>query len=195
MSPTADRPSREDVLDAFSVEPRPDRETLEHYLRSYPDYAADLIDLSQELDRDLCEDEAPLSAEDHVLIDAAWRRHAADPALTAATDPFATLSIAELREIAHRLGVPRQIVAAFRERRVLLSSVPRHFLTRLAEAVNSSADKLEALWWGLLPAPTPARSYKADTKPMSAEPVNFERLLIDAGVPESKRAELMADAN
>ena len=195
MSPAAGRPSREDVLDAFSVEPRPDRETLDRYLRAYPDYAEDLVDLSRELSRDLCEDEAPLSVEDLALIDAAWRRHAAASAPEVVTDPFAALSTADLREVARRLDVPRQILTAFRERRVILSSVPRRFLARLAEAVNSSVDKLEALWSELVPTPALARSYKADAKPTAVEPVSFERLLIDAGVPEDKRAELMADAD
>jgi hypothetical protein len=183
------------VLDAFSVEPRPDRETLERYLQAYPDYAEALVDLSRELSRVLREDETPLSAEERALIDAAWRRHAADHAANVVADPFAALSAGDLREVARRLDVPRQIVTAFREQRVILSSVPRRFLTRLADAVNSSVDSLEALWSDLIRTPAPARSYKADAKPTAVEPVSFERLLIDAGVTEKKRAELMADAD
>lgn len=192
MSAAPARPTRDDVLDAFAVEPRPDRETLELYLRAYPDYARDLIDLSRELNRGSCEDEAPLSMEDQALIDAAWRRHAM--AAKAITDPFVALSAAELREVARRLNVPRQVVTAFRERRVLLSTVPRRFLARLAEAVNSSLDHLETLWLQGGPAPALARSYKADTKLAAVERVSFERVLIEAGVPEEKRRELMADA-
>ena len=194
MSPVDGRPSREDVLDAFSVEPRSDRETLERYLRSYPDYAEDLVDLAQELSRDLREDEAPLSVEDRTLIDAAWRRYSADSTKDVA-DPLVALSTAALREVARRLDVPRQIVAAFRERRVILASVPKPFLARLAQAVNSSVDKLAALWSEATPTPAAARSYKAEVKPIAAEPVSFEQLLIDAGVPEDRRAELMAGAD
>lgn len=194
MSPAVGRPLREDVLDAFSVEPHPDRQTLERYLRAYPEYAEDLIDLSRELNRDLCEDETPLSAEDRALIDAAWRQYA-EAAPKAIADPFAALSTDGLREVAHRLDVPRQVVAAFRERRVILATVPRPFLARLAEVVNSSIDNLEALWSQLASTPALARSYKADSKPIPVEPVSFERLLIDAGVPEEKRAKLMMDAD
>lgn len=39
----------EDVLFAFSVEPRHDRATLERYLLLYPSLAEDLIDLAHEL--------------------------------------------------------------------------------------------------------------------------------------------------
>ena len=195
MSPVDGRPSREDVLDAFSVEPRSDRETLERYLRSYPDYAEDLVDLAQELSRDLREDEAPLSVEDRTLIDAAWRRYSADTTTKFVAAPLVALSTADLREVARRLDVPRQIITAFRERRVILASVPQPFLARLAQAVNSSVDKLTALWSESGPTPAAARSYKAEVKPIAAEPVSFEQLLVDAGVPEERRAELMADVD
>jgi len=37
-----------------------------------------------------------------------------------------------------------------------------------------------------------ARSYKADVKPSAGAAISFEQLLIDAGVPESRLAELLA---
>jgi hypothetical protein len=43
-----DRRLAEDVLFAFSVEPQHDRQTLENYLRRYPELAEELIDLSHE---------------------------------------------------------------------------------------------------------------------------------------------------
>lgn len=39
----------DDILFAFSVEPQHDRQTLENYLRRYPELAVELIDLSHEL--------------------------------------------------------------------------------------------------------------------------------------------------
>lgn len=191
MTPSASHPSREDVLDAFAVEPNPGRATLERYLRNYPEYAAELVDLSRELARDHCRDEEPLSTKDQALIDLAWRRHV-EAAPKAAADPLASLSVAEQRRIAACLDVPRQIVTAFRERRVIVASVPRRFLARFAAAVDSKID----LFISVL-APQPAssltRSYKSDAKPGADEPVTFEQLLIDAGVPDEKRALLMAD--
>jgi len=44
-----DRRLAEDVLYAFSVEPKHDRQTLENYLLRYPELAEELIDLSHEL--------------------------------------------------------------------------------------------------------------------------------------------------
>ena len=49
MTPSADKPSRQDVLDAFAVEPHTGRATLERYLRDYPELATELLDLSRML--------------------------------------------------------------------------------------------------------------------------------------------------
>lgn len=191
MSPAAERPSRESVLDAFAVESDLGRSTLERYLRLYPEYAGELVDLSRELSREVCDDTAPLSAADQALIDGAWTQHAAAmPAATA--DPFAALTVDDWRAVAQRLDVPRQVVTALRERRVLLVSIPRQFFGRLAEAVSSTVAQLE-LSWG--PAQLATRSYKADGKPTVGEQVTLEQVLIDAGVPAEKRARLLAEAD
>ena len=191
MSPAGARPSRESVLDAFAVESEPGRPTLERYLRLYPEYAGELIDLSCELSREARDDGAPISDADQTLIDAAWARYAS--ASPAAADPFAALTVDDWRTIAQVLDVPRQVVTALRERRVSLVSIPRRFLATLAEAMRSSVVQLESSW---KPAPLlVARSYKADNKPAVGEQVTFEQVLIDADVPADKRARLLAEAD
>jgi hypothetical protein len=192
VSSAGERPSRGSVLDAFAVENEPGRSTLERYLRLYPEYAGELVDLSRELSREVCGDTAPLSAADQALIDAAWSQHATTmPATTA--DPFAALTVDDWRAVAQRLDVPRQVVTALRERRVSLVSIPRRFLQRLAKAMRSSVAQLELSWGPVQLAA--ARSYKADGKPIVGEQVTFEQVLIDAGVSAEKRAELLAEAD
>lgn len=191
MSGATDQPPKHDVLDAFAVEPDPGRESLELYLRTYPQYAPELVDLSRELARQFPPDETPLSAEDQAKIDAAWLRHAA-AAPAAIADPFSALSVQDLRDVAKRLDVPRQVLTAFRNRRVQLSTVPRRFLARLAEAANSSLDQLV----DALSSPRSsefARSHKSARKPTTGDAVSFEQVLIDAGVPEERRAKLMSE--
>jgi hypothetical protein len=180
------------VLDAFAVENEPGRSTLERYLRLYPEYAGELIDLSRELSREVCDDTAPLSAADQALVEAAWSQHAkAVP--SAVADPFAALTADDWRAVARGLDVPRQVVTALRDRRVLLLSIPRRFLQRFAEATRSTLAQLEASWGpGQLAG---ARSYKADGKPTAGEQVTFEQVLIDAGVPAEKRAQLLAETD
>ncbi|MBM2713492.1 hypothetical protein JQK88_20170 [Mesorhizobium caraganae] len=192
MSPAGERPSRESVLDAFAVESEPGQSTLERYLRLYPEYAGELVDLSRELSREVYNDDAPLSSADQALIDAAWSQYAAAMP-TPTPDPFAALTVDNWRAVAQRLDVPRQVVTALRERRILLVSIPRRFLGTLAEAVSSSVAQLELSW---IPAhAAAARSYKADGKPIVGEQVTFEQVLIDAGVPAEKRARLLAETD
>lgn len=192
MSPARDRPSRESVLDAFAVESEPDRSTLERYLRLYPEYAAELVDLSRELSREAFDHVAPLSADDRALIDAAWSQHAKALPVTV-SDPFAALTTDDWRVVAHQLDVPRQVITALRERRVSLLSIPRRFLQNLAVAMRCSVALLESSW-GTEP-PTAARSYKAENKPTEGGQVTFEQVLIDAGVPDEKRARLLVEAD
>ncbi|RWD31650.1 MAG: hypothetical protein EOS22_04305 [Mesorhizobium sp.] len=192
MSPAAERPSLESVLDAFAVEPDPGRQTLERYLRLYPEYAAELVDLSRELTREAMDDTAPLSDADQALIDAAWSQHAA-AAPAAPTDVFAQLTVEDWRSVAQRLEVPRQVVTALRERRILFASVPQQFLRKLGDAIGASVAQLETSW--IAPQTLMARSYKAEAKPSVGAAVTFEQVLIDAGVPAERRAVLMAESD
>jgi hypothetical protein len=190
VSPITVPLSKDDVLDAFAVEPSHDRMTLERYLQAYPQFGAELIDLSRELSRMPYENTAPLSSADQAKIDAAWQHHiSAQP--QSAADPFANLSTEELRDLAKRLEVPRQIVTAFREWRVDLSTVPNRFLSQLADAINTSVAQLRIP--PSLSTDTMARSYKADQKPMSGPVVSFERILADAGVSDEQRQRLLAE--
>lgn len=168
MNGPTKEPTREEVLDAFAVELNHGRETLEQYLRDFPEFSNELVDLSRELGRIYIEDEKPMSAQEQALIDAAWQRHM--PIETKSLkDPLADLSVSQLREVASKLDVPRQVVTAFRERRVIVEFVPRRFLTRLAGALNRTVDLLIAALT-IPAAPSLARSYKADGKPSAESP-------------------------
>lgn len=192
MTPADAPPTREDVLDAFAVEIEQGAPALERYLRLYPEYAGELIDLSFELARKVGDDDdAALSPSEQLMIDAAWSSHAA--ALPASVDnPFARLTPEDWRAIARDLDLPRQVATALREQRVLLFSIPKAFLAALAEAMRSSVTQLEGAW-----SPSPVmdgRSYKADIKPAAGAQVTFEQVLIEAGVPEEARARFLAEA-
>lgn len=193
MSRLADEMSRQEVLAAFAVEPEAGRETLERYLSAYPQFATELLDLSRMLASRFWDEETPLSQEDEARIDAAWLSHAAaGPA--AVTDPFSSLSIPELREISTRLGVPRQVITAFRNRRVILSTVPPRFLERLAELVNTSMEQFVRTL-SLPISQEAAQSYSSEHKPAPTEAVSFEQVLVDAGVPEDQRGQLMSETD
>lgn len=180
------------VLESFAMEPDADGQTLLRYLRDYPEYAKQLIDLSQEIFRFGILDETPLSVEDKVRIDTACSR--IQSGLSNATvDPFVALSVSKLREIAQTLDVPRQVITAFRERTVIVASVPKYFLTRFAGLLGNSFQEFLATL--ALPPQQLVRNYKADGKPTQAIQVTFEQLLRDAGLSEEKIKSLLTDDN
>jgi hypothetical protein len=181
--------SCEEVLDAFAMEPSLGSDILERYLQDYPEFTAELIELSYELSSELCEDEIPLSEEDQALIDKAWQRHV-EAAPTVVVDPLAYLSIQEKRQIAQQLDVPQQVITAFREHRIEPTSVPLFFLERLATLLDSTIEILMSAL-KLPPVPDPARSYKSDSRPETPTQVTFEQILIDAGVSPENRTQLM----
>lgn len=183
------RPSKAtlaDVLSAFSVEPDTGRATLERYLRDYPDYAEELIDLSYEISVPAASSAA--SKQDEEMIDQAWRRHIR---AQHSVDLLANLTAPQLKDLALALEIPRQVLTAFRERSILVPSVPKAFLAKFAEKISADLDDL---WVSLVspPAASLARSYKADGRPAPPEQITFERALIDAGVPEDKRDRLLS---
>ena len=181
----------EDILDAFSMEEALSKATLDRYLTAYPQFAEDLIDLSRELLRAEQPIDSELAPGDLAKIDAAWIKHsAAQP--RAVTDPFASLSPTRSREIANELGIPRQVITSFRERRIQPTSVPGGFLLRFADALKVSVSDF-LVWMALPPAQMLARNYKADNQPSAATQLSLEQALTDAGVSEADRARLLAD--
>jgi len=190
MSNPAPKLSLNQVLESFVMEPDAGGQTLQRYLREYPEYAAQLVKLSQEIFRFGIHDESPLSVEDQMRIDSAWSRIQSAPS-KAAADPFAELSVPKLREVAQSLDVPRQVITAFRERTVIVATVPKPFLARLADLVGSSIQGL--LDTLALPSQSLSRSYKADGKPTEAVRVTFEQLLRDAGLSDEQIELLLKD--
>jgi hypothetical protein len=186
------RPSCDDVLDAFAVEPEIGRATLERYLREFPEYAADIVDLAVELMREAAINDQPLSQREQNLIAAAWGMHAA-AAPKSAANPFAKFKAVQLQELAQVLEVSQQVLTAFRERTILAASVPQRFLIRLASGLGTELKQL-ITYLEAPPSLRPSRSYKAETKPMTGKRVTFEQLLIDAGIPEDQRRRLMIDS-
>ncbi len=191
MNRSAPIDSLDDVLDSFAVEPDHGRETLEAYLRDHPEYAQEILDLSRTLSEPIREVVHPLPAEDLTLIEATLAKHFNSRA-TSTLDPFAALTVENFRRIARDLGVPRQVVSAFRERKVVTGSIPRPFLERFAEMLGTTVARFAA-FLDARSHQTPVHSHKSDTKPTDREPVAFEQLLIDAAVSKDDRAKLMED--
>lgn len=191
MSGTSSNPSREDVLNAFAMEPELGHKTLEDYLREFPEYSSDLVDLSAELSKPDLKSEVPLSEAERKQISSQLARFRKGKS-NATSDPFAPLSLSQLRHVAKSLNIPRQILTAFRERLVLVSSIPRPFLQRLATSLESNVEEIVS-YLEQPPSPIAAKSHKALEKPEVRENIEFEQLLVEAGVADELRAEFLAE--
>jgi hypothetical protein len=189
MNSKTSQPGCEEVLSAFAVEPKHDNETLQQYLKTYPQYAVEIASLSHELSRNI--EKAVLSEKDKAAIDAAWKKHATTISVRP-DDVFASLPLLKLREVATTLEIPLQVIAAFKEHKVIVASIPKRFLARLSAAINKTVEEVTAAL-AFSADPACARSHKAEEKPKELTPVSFEKLLIDAEVPADKRVVLMAD--
>jgi hypothetical protein len=188
----------DDVLESFALEAEGDATALARYLRDYPQYALALVDLSHEMAQSMLDEAAPPSPRDEAQIASAWTRFAAMVPTTIGTvqdqpvSVFDGRSAAEMKTLATALGVPRQVVAAVRDRRVLVDTIPKGFLARMAAGIDAHLEDLMASIGGVRSA-TLAPSYKADTRPVLSSQVPFERILIDAGVTEETRAGILAE--
>src|ERR1041384_7030817 len=107
--------SCEDVLNAFAIEPIHNRSTFERYLAEYQQFAVELADLWREFSHDP-EKPRQLTTDERSVVAEGWRIYSSSTSEAAAT-LLTSLAVPKLRELAAQLEVPRQIIAAFRERK------------------------------------------------------------------------------
>lgn len=178
---------REDILGAFAMEPQQDAATLKDYLRRYPQFAEDFVELSF-----LCvspdDDVTELTEHDHNRIDSAW---AIVSARVPGADPFSELTSQRSQEICGALAIPRSVLVALRDRLVIPATVPLRFLTALAQQLAVAVDDLRrALGNNGLQL---SRSFLADRPPKRESQVSFEQILREAQLDEERIRELLQD--
>ncbi len=177
--------SRDDVLNDFSIEFDYSKETLLKFVREFPEYANDLVDLSIELFREV-DESRPLTLENKVSIQSAMDRFRNELALQ--QEPV-NIAPQLFLNAANELQLPRQVLMAFGGRRVELASIPLHFLEKLAGILKVTITQLQAFL--SLPPQQPQRSYKSNVKPTASDKVSFEKVLRDALIPEEKVQEII----
>lgn len=163
----------EEILNAFAVEPTHDQETLQKYLRTYPELTDDLLDLARELDRGVPVPHRADSKSQSDARDTAWRAHL--HATPATEDRLGSLTVEDQREICRVLDIPRQVLSTLREHQVDVASIPATFLNNLASLLRWQVEALEQCL--RLPAPVLGRSYKSESKPETSSKISFEELM------------------
>lgn len=188
-------PDRADVLEEFALEAEHDPQALERYIERYPDLAIDLVDAARELMRPVPTNPKPLSRSEEALVDAYWQRYAtgapaATPVEAAASPVLQGRPIQDMRDIANKLGLPRQVLTALRQGRVIFATLPERFLDLLATAAGATIDAVRAELNVARPLAS-AGSFKADKKLSPSKQVSFEQILIDANVDEATRQRML----
>lgn len=182
--------SLEEILDAFIMEEDTGRATLLRYLRTYPQFASDLLDLSREMTLGADISKVQPSPSDKSLIEAAWTRHV-ETVSAGVADPLGSLNPTELNQLSVAFDLPRQVFSALRERRVIASSISNHFLQLLAERVGCKVHRLvESL--NEPPRLAMGVSRKSEVKPAELQKVTFEQILTDAAIEPGRLAELIS---
>ena len=195
MNTENSRLDEEEVLLAFSVEPRHDRATLEHYLNQYPEHALALVDCSIEMmmDASHSDDEVQVSLDQ--VADQAWRQFQAAmgsvQGTAAIANPFAQLQPTAFKSIAKRLDVSNLFLIRVRERAIDAATFPRRFVQQLAAELGATVDAVSAY---LRSPPTMASSlsFRSNVKPEVTAQIPFNQAVETSQLTPAQKEALQA---
>lgn len=170
------RPSEEEVLLAFSVEPTHGRKTLEQYLNEYPEHAKALVACSIELMVNATRgDEVEVTSEG--AVDRAWQRFQTAVSLpgdVSVTNPFATLNPTAFKSLAKKLDINNLLLIRLRDRAIDATTIPRRFVQRLATELGATAEAVMD-YLRSPPAMVSGHSFRSAVKPAVTEQISFEK--------------------
>lgn len=152
-----------DIFDEFAMEQDLSHALLKSYIERYPDLAIELTDLFHELtlaDARTAAENIPLETK------------SVNAAALAGEKLRAAFSNDGIKTLARTIGLPRDFLTGFRDRRVRIGSAPVPVLTGLARKIGVGLHDFV----GFACADdrsSPALAFKADNKPMAAAQLDF----------------------
>lgn len=168
------RPSEEEVLLAFSVEPTHDHKTLGQYLRDYPEHTKALVACSIELMVDATRsDEVAVTSED--AVNHAWQRFQSAVELpddVSVINPFATLNPTAFKSLAKKLDINNLLLIRLRDRAIVAATIPRRFIHGLASELGATAESVMD-YLRSPPAMVSGHSFRSSVKPAVTEQISF----------------------
>ena len=191
-------PIKDEVLYAFSVETNRDAKTLGEYLKNYPEYRDELINLSIELLFEPAQADMTIDGKFSEGVTQAWEKfqstlsstdHILRSESACIENPLATLDKKSFRDLAASLGLSRVFLTRLRDQTITFSSIPVRFIEAVADAVNVSVDTMMAA----LDRPatiSSAQSFKADGKPTAPEPISFDEAIETSNLSEEQKSVL-----
>jgi len=190
---------KEEVLYDFSVEPEIDAALLEEYIRKYPQYRDELIDLSLELS--LMPEGEEMSANEGVSesVESLWFSF---QSMLEPSDPI-SLPAGELnnllesldkhgfRELAKKLNVSRVFLMRVRDKTIIASTLPMQFVEKVANAIGVGVESMKDILAGPSTI-SPGMRFKADGKPEAGKQMTFDEAIENSGLSEEQKSELRA---
>ncbi|MGA9764021.1 MAG: hypothetical protein WBQ49_05040 [Rhodomicrobium sp.] len=202
-----------DAIYAMSLIRRiPDAETLDEFVRRYPEHADALTEFAIELAVDALEHaddpvDPPIDSEavspvvsrvmslfQNRLFDIAAKREPTPGVakLASSVSPFAALDRQEFRSLALRLDVNTVLLTKLRDRQIEPETIPQGFCRRLAEEMNEDLPVLTAYLCARPEAGPIRQFYKAHGKPNAAIRQSFEAAVRGSSLSEAQQRHLLS---
>lgn len=183
----------ESVLMAFSMEPRHGRETLERYIREYPQHATALIDCSIDLLHEPPADDAPATVVSDSAVDKAWQRfeRAVQQPDAEVANPFAKLNTSSFKSLARSLDVSNLFLMRVRDRAISATTIPARFVEKLASELGATAQAVGAYLQGP-PGMVSGHAFRSSMKPSVGEQITFDQAVATSQLTPEQQATLKA---
>lgn len=186
---------RDEVLLAFAVEPTHDRDTVDRYLRTYPEFAREILSLSTELRLTrVTALSSPAEVIQDVGLEKAWQEFRScvpkRQRSVEAINPFVDIKGQAFATLARTMNVPRSILVALRDRLVIGATIPERILSRLSEALTVPLGALREYLAGP-PMIAAGANFKSDGKPEFQGQVSFQELIQNTEMTEEQRRSLL----
>lgn len=182
------KPSEEEVLLAFAVEPRHDRETLTRYVKDYPEYSISLANLSIELMIEETQEEKEVLPSASA-VSKAWQQFSSSVGIHPAGNPFADLNATQLKAVADKVGVNKLFLVRLRDRGIDIATIPARFIERAAAALGVTVDSLKS-YLGGSPCMASDLSFRSDVKPVATEQISFAKALESSQLSAQQQTEM-----
>lgn len=183
----------ESVLMAFSMEPSHGRETLERYIREYPQHATALIDFSIDLFHEPPAGDVPAIELPDSAVDKAWQRFERALQLPDAevANPFAKLNTSSFKSLARSLDVSNLFLMRVRDRAIRAATIPARFVEKLASELGATVQSVGAYLQGP-PGMVSGQAFRSSVKPSVGEQITFDQAVATSQLTPEQQATLKA---
>lgn len=192
MQPNDPTTSEEDVLLSFSVEPDQGPETLERYLKLYPEYKEALVECAVEM-ASMPQEISPVWVSDEE-VDGAWHRFKNEVEAereSLAKESFRQLSAESFKDLALRLGINSLLLVRIRDKGILAASIPAAFIRQLAAELGAPLESVMSYLDGPATLGSSSR-FRSSKKPTAGDKLDFETAVKSSKLTPDQESALLA---